>query len=629
MIIATAGHVDHGKTTLVKALTGVDTDQLEEEKARGLTINLGFAYRDAETGGRLGFVDVPGHIRFINNMLAGVAAVDFAMLVIAADDGIMPQTTEHLEILDLLGVSEGLVALTKTDRADEARVSEVMGDITQLLQGTALSGADIYPVSAITGEGMDTLLLALTIAADDITRRSSEGCFRLAVDRRFNVKGSGIVVTGSVFAGETVIGDELRLMPQNIPVRVRGLHTQNQVSETATVGDRCAMNIASNQLEIEQIHRGNWITSNLAAATERFDATIKVLPNAARALRHWTPVHLHAAANHVTARVAVLEDGRIEPGASGLAQLVLDEPINVCVGDRIVIRDQAALNTLGGGEVLTLTSPRRGRARPERIEFLNRLDATSPAGSLNNLVGNEAYGVNLTAFSEAFNLGKEATEALLDDMDVTWCGSEHVIDTPQFDALAASLASGFDEWHKANPGKQGMPQNQVIKLLCRAWPIDVATEIIRSMLAAGELSQSGNTMGRPGVSAQLDARSLAIFEKAKPLLEAEPTKPPVLHDLAASLDVPPKDLAKILDEAMKVGLVVRPVKNRYFAPEGIEELKAALPAACGAGGRLTVKDYRDVTGIGRNLCIEILEYFDRLGITRRIGDEREIMQSGE
>ena len=238
MIIATSGHVDHGKTSLVNALTGIDTDRLKEEKQRGLTIDLGFAYSQAESGERLGFVDVPGHTKFISNMLAGVSAIDCALLVVAADDGVMPQTLEHLEILNLLGIDYGLIALTKIDRCDEEQISRTLEQITQVVSRTFLKDAEIYPVSSITNEGMETLQVALELTADDIEHRRQNGQFRLAIDRRFSIKGSGVVVTGSVFSGSISVGDEVFLMPQAIPVRIRGLHTQNQEAESAIAGDR-------------------------------------------------------------------------------------------------------------------------------------------------------------------------------------------------------------------------------------------------------------------------------------------------------------------------------------------------------------------------------------------------------
>ena len=625
MIIATAGHVDHGKTSLVKALTGVDTDRLEEEKARGLTINLGFAYRDAETGGRLGFVDVPGHIRFINNMLAGIAAVDFALLAVAADDGIMPQTSEHVEILDLLGIRQGAVALTKIDRVENARVELVAREVEELLAQTSLAGSDIYPVSTMTGEGMDTLLLALDIAADDREERNSDGLFRLAIDRRFNVKGSGIVVTGSVFSGTATLDDELFLMPRDIPVRVRSIHTQDRAAGLARAGERCAMNIVGNRLRLDDIHRGNWVTGNRAKAMDRFDARVRVLGSAEKPLDHWAPVHLHTAANHLPARVAVLEHGSIAPGQEGLTQVVLSRPINVCVGDRLVIRDQSAKTTLAGGRVLAPMSPRRGRAKPERVALLNAIDVDSAEVSLRQCLQARPTGVSTRDFALAFNLADEGLLKILPDKGVTRLDDNHLISDANFDRHLAALTSGFDEWHKNNAGSDGMPSSQLKSLFCRSWPGELANRVLGTLLEQGQLEQAGNIIRRPGFRAQLDDRAKELFGLVAPLIKETPARPPVLHQLAQQVRVAPGELSRALDQAVKVGLLLRPVKNRYFTPVGIAELEAALADVSRANRRFTVQHYRDRTGIGRNLSIKILEYFDRKGITRRIGNERELV----
>jgi len=624
MIIATAGHVDHGKTSLVQALTGIDTDRLKEEKQRGLTIDLGFAYTDAETGSRLGFVDVPGHIKFINNMLAGVAAIDFSLLVIAADDGVMPQTIEHLEVLQLLGIKAGIVALTKIDRVDDDRLEEVTGDIRRVTQDTFLARADIYPVSNTTGDGIDTIKLALDIAADEVDARSNDGLFRLAIDRRFSVHGAGIVVTGSVFAGAVSEGDTLRLMPQDIPVRARSLRTQDQAADNATAGDRCAMNLTANRLSIDEIHRGNWITQNTGHASSRIDVRIEVLKSAGSSLRHWTPVHFHTAANHVTARIALLEERRIEPGGMGLAQVVLDEAINVCVGDRFVIRDQAALMTLGGGSVIDPWSVKRGRARQDRLDYLRQVDPDSAFNTLQQMIGNLATGVDLDRFAKAFNLSDAERQRIIEQVDCRKLGENHVIGEPQFKAARDTLAAQLDHWHQANPGKPGMPINQISQLN-RRWPGLLTELLVADMRELGELHQDGNIFCLDGYGLRLSSLEQQIFASIKPLLEDEPVKPPVLHDLAKAVDQPPKDLEKILNQVVKAGQLVRPVKNRYFLPEAMKELKGYLAQAADEQGQFTVKQYRDVAGTGRNLAIEVLEYFDRTGVTRRLGDIRQIV----
>ncbi|MBT4161134.1 MAG: selenocysteine-specific translation elongation factor, partial [Gammaproteobacteria bacterium] len=602
----------------------VDTDSLKEEKQRGRTIDLGFAYIDAETGQRLGFVDVPGHIRFISNMLAGVSTIDFALLVIAADDGIMPQTVEHMDVLKLLGITRGAIALTKIDRVDSARITEVTDEIEQFIAGSFLDNADILPVSAITGEGVDTVKLALDIAADDTEQKSAKGLFRLAIDRRFTVHGAGIVVTGSVFSGKVEIGDSLTLMPQGIPVRVRGLHTQNQISETATIGDRCAVNLASAKLEIEDIHRGNWLTNNSGEPSDRIDARLTLLESETKALPHWTPVHFHTAANHVTARVAMLEGSRIAPGDSGLVQLVLDDNINICVGDRFVIRDQAALRTIGGGVIIDPFSPKRGRAKTERLNLLKCIDPASPAATLEAMLAQSPSGVDTFKFGTAFNLQAEQLQHISEGLETVVAGAGRIIGSAHFEKALDSLLQHLDTWHAENPGKPGLPVSQVTRLV--RLPAELLEQAIAELVAREELQQDGNLVKRPGQGVQLSKKELATFEKILPLIQADPIKPPVLHDLAKSMNLDPKSLEKILNQVVKTGQLIKPVKNRYFVPEAIETLKLCLHEAANDAGQFTVQQYRDAAGTGRNLAIELLEYFDRLGITRRQGDVRQIME---
>ena len=628
MIIATAGHVDHGKTSLVNALTGVDTDRLKEEKQRGLTIDLGFAYSNAESGERLGFVDVPGHTKFINNMLAGVSAIDCALLVVAADDGVMPQTLEHLEILNLLGIDHGLIALTKIDRCDEQQVSRTLEQITQVVSKTFLKDAEIYPVSSTTNEGMETLQIALELAADEIEHRKKTGQFRLAIDRRFSIKGSGVVVTGSVFSGSISVGDELFLMPQEIPVRIRGLHTQNQEAETAIAGDRCAVNITGQGLELELIHRGNWLTTNAAAATARVDVELAISHSETRPFSHWTPVHIHSAANHVTGRVALLETTdttRIAPGHKGLAQLVFDPPINLCFGDRVIIRDQAATRTIGGGKVINTTSPKRGRAKPERIEQLRQLNPGNVEESLTTLIQGEAQGVELKMIREMFNLTDPELADYLDGSRFDTISGQLVIPTTRLEAVTNGLIEKLEDWHKANPGNSGLPRNK-IRQMVKNWHQVLFDRIIDGLIASGDLLQDGNLIQRPGYGVQLNKKEMDAWQAAMPHLEQDLLKPPVLHELAGALSVEPKQLEKILNQVVKTGLLVRPVKNRFFLPEAISELMKAMTRAADDKQQFTVQQYRDETGIGRNLSIEILEYFDRQGVTRRVGDVRQIVK---
>ena len=345
MIVATAGHIDHGKTALVRSLTGVDTDRLPEEKARGISIDLGFAYMRTPGGATIGFVDVPGHERFVRNMLAGVCGIDFVLFVVAADDGVMPQTIEHLHIMELLSVKRGIAVITKIDRVAPAQVDEVTASVRALLAPTGLAAIEVLPVSALTGAGMAPLRTALENAAGAQGRESQQGRrFRYAVDRVFSVAGSGTVVTGTVFNGAVAAGDKLRLSPAGIEVRVRGLQKDGKAASGATAGERCALNLTG--VDLSHVMRGDWVVDpGLHAPTQRLDVRLRLLDTEKHPLAHWTPVHLHLGAGDVLARVSIRRGGSIKPGESALVQLVTEKPVSALSCDRFIVRDQSALRT--------------------------------------------------------------------------------------------------------------------------------------------------------------------------------------------------------------------------------------------------------------------------------------------
>ena len=367
MIIGTAGHIDHGKTSLVKALTGVDTDSLKEEKARGITVDLGFAYRRVSGSSTHAFIDVPGHEKLIRNMLAGATGIDCVLLVVAADDGPMPQTREHLAIFDLLGLSRGVVALTKCDLVGEDRIVEARQEVAALLEGSVLGEAPVVPVSCTTGAGLVDLQEQLHRAAAALPRRSEQGQFRLAVDRCFSLPGFGTIVTGTAASGRVAVGDRLLVSPRGLPVRVRGIHAQNSTATFGVAGQRCALNLTGSNLEKSDIARGDWIVAEGAHAPSAcLDVRLRLLPGEGKPLAHWTPVRLHLAATEVGARVVPLTGTGVAPGDSALVQLELERTIGTLHGDRFIVRDQSAQRTLGGGTVVDPLASRRGRRKPQR-----------------------------------------------------------------------------------------------------------------------------------------------------------------------------------------------------------------------------------------------------------------------
>ncbi|MGL6109304.1 MAG: selenocysteine-specific translation elongation factor, partial [Rubrivivax sp.] len=364
MIIGTAGHIDHGKTSLVKALTGIDADRLKEEKERGITIDLGFAYKPLPDGEVLGFVDVPGHEKLVRNMLAGATGIDHVMLVVAADDGPMPQTREHLAILDLLGLAHGVVALSKCDLVTPTRLAEARAEVRALLAHSLLAEAPILALSSLTGEGIDALLEHLEHARAALSPRRQQGQFRLAVDRSFTLAGIGTVVTGTAVAGQVAVGERLKLSPRGLDVRVRGIHAQNRQAREGRAGQRLALNLAG--VDKADVRRGDWLVAEaLHAPTQRFDARVQLLAGESRPLAHWTPVHLHLGAEDVGARVMLLEGAAVAPGRSALIQLSLERPIGALHGDRFILRDQSALRTLGGGVVIDAFPPASRRRREQ------------------------------------------------------------------------------------------------------------------------------------------------------------------------------------------------------------------------------------------------------------------------
>jgi selenocysteine-specific elongation factor len=628
VIVATAGHIDHGKTLLVKTLTGVDTDRLPEEKARGISIDLGFAYWPLEDGTVIGFVDVPGHERFIRNMLAGVCGIDFALLVVAADDGVMPQTVEHLHILDLLGIRRGIAAITKTDRVPPQRAEEVRAAVAALLAPTRLAGIPQLAVSAVTGTGIETLRGALAAAAMEQAVRSAEGQhFRLAIDRAFTIAGSGTVVTGTVFNGAVAAGDRLVVSPRGTPVRVRGVQMRGRPAERAQAGQRCALNLTG--ADLEAIARGDWLVHEAVhAPTQRLDARVTLLESEPQALRHWTPVHVHLATADVTARVSIPRQGRIAPGGSAVVQLALAKPVGALNGDRFILRDQSARRSLGGGVVLDPHARGTRRGSPARAEELEALERGSPEAALAALLKDAERGVDLGRFERTFNLTPERAATLYGAADVVVLGKETRtgVTRARRDGLREKVLAELRDFHRAQPQALGMEAGALHGKLAPQLPAEAFQAVARGLADERKLEIGGAGLRLPGHDATSNPEDQRMWQLVLPALQQAGLAPPPVAELAARLKIREAALKDFLHRKSRGGEVLRVPPDRFYPRATLATLAATAQALArvGPAGTFTAAQYRDATGIGRGLAIEILECLDALGITQRQGDARKM-----
>jgi selenocysteine-specific elongation factor len=633
MIIATAGHVDHGKTALIKALTGTDTDRLPEEKARGLSIDLGFAYQSLPDNTTLGFVDVPGHEKFIRNMLAGVGGIDLGLLVVAADDGVMPQTREHFAILDLLGIDQCVVAITKIDRVDDERILEVQDQVETLLGNAGHEAIAVHPVCAPDNKGVEALGNTLRKQAQGLNGLPVDGHFRMAIDRAFTLKGIGLVVTGMVFAGRATLDDNLVVSADGLPVRIRGIRAHNQVSDRAQAGERCAINIIGRGVSEGSVHRGGWLMHpSLYAPTRRIDVDLRVLDSEPRPLKHWTPTHLHIGADHLAARVAVLSGGAIAAGDRGLVQLVLEQDTFVVHGDRFVLRDQSAQRTIAGGHVIDPLSPKRGRARPTRIAALQAMNRHDPGDVLAALTEISEAGVPLTPFSVSHNLPLVQTDAMIESHSLKRVGrqpQEWIFSTTQWQRLLKRIEKAVGLFHQSRPELPGDSLKNIQLALKPYVETPILEAAIDFLANEKRLGQRGTRLHLPSHVIQVSEYDRDLWARAAARLAPNTGSPLSLHQAAEALGVDKKILEASLKNAVKIGEMVSVAKNRYLPTACMARLGCAAEGLAERSdeGFFTVAEYCEQTKTGRNFAIELLEHFDRLGFTERVGNNRRIRRS--
>lgn len=623
MIVGTAGHIDHGKTTLVRALTGVDTDRLSEEKQRGISIELGYAFLDAPTGERIGFVDVPGHERLVHTMLAGATGIDHALLLVAADDGVMPQTREHLAVLSLLGLAQGTVVLTKSDRVTPERVRAVVAEVQALLTDSPLRQAPVFALSAQTGEGLPALrehLLALS--AQTVEHPRLAAAFRLAVDRVFTLDGSGTVVTGTVHAGRVQVGDELRLVPGGRTVRVRSLHAQNRAVSSAQAGQRCAVALAG--LPRDGVARGQWLAgAAVAASTNRLDMALTLWHAETRALRSGVPVHVHIGSSSVMGTVALLDPPLLEPGQSGLAQLVLREPVGAWHGDRVVLRDASASRTVAGGQVLDPQAPVRYRRTPQRLAELAALSHPSLSERLNTLLSVAPQGLDLHRFQAAQGTPLTEVLATLDDAVLQQhdAHSHHLLHAAQVQPASERLREALARFHQTHPDQLGPDSARLRRLALPRLPEPLWRALLTRLQAAGLLSQRGAFVHLPEHGVRLSATEERLAQRLSAPLQEAGFEGAWVRDLARDSGEPEALVRVTLARLGQRGELHQVVKDLYYPLATMANLATLVREIAAAhDGRVVAAAFRDATGLGRKRAIQILEYFDRVGLLRRLGD---------
>ncbi len=626
MIVGTAGHIDHGKTALVRALTGIDTDRLPEEKRRGMTIDLGFAHLELPGIGQVGVVDVPGHERFVRNMVAGATGMDLALLVVAADDGVMPQTREHLDIVLLLGIPRCLVALNKVDLVDEARVRAATDGIRALLQDTPLAGSAIVPVSAHTGEGIERLRAALAEALGKVQARKTAGFFRLPIDRVFTLPGHGTVVTGTITGGEVKKDDRLRILPGGQEVRVRGLQTHGQPAEQAAAGSRCALNLAG--VEKDAFARGMMLVdTRLARAAQTADVQLTLSRHLAKVPRSHQPVHVHAGTGESLGRLVWLETRAPGPGVPMLAQLRLDESLPLLYGDRFIVRSGEARHTLGGGVVLDPFASRRGAHLPARHARLTRLARFDAEEALDAwLEARGAAGWFVPELAEQLaetpeRLGERLT-ARRDILRDESGGTLWVALANEADALATRLSAAVHDYLKAHPRMTAMPPATLHAAVCPKLDVRVFRLATARLAARGEIEQTGEGLRPRGHRQQFSTAEEKLASKIEGLLEAHGATPPKLGMLAKTLGQPVARVERFLGELVRAGRVVKIATGVYLARRDFDRWRTRSEQILREQGRLTLGEFRNAIGVGRELALQVLECFDRQGFTRRAGDAR-------
>jgi selenocysteine-specific elongation factor len=626
LVLGTAGHIDHGKSSLIQALTGTDPDRLAEEKERGITIELGFARLELPSGRSMGVVDVPGHERFVRQMVAGATGIDVVMLVVAADDGVMPQTREHLAIIDLLGIERGVVALTKTDLAEEDWVDLVAEDVRTLLVGTGIEGAPIIPVSAKTGEGLGDVLEALDHVAEEAPSRQASMAMRLPVDRVFTISGAGTVVTGTLWSGVARKDDPVELYPSGEEGRVRGVQVHSESVDKAGAGQRVALNIAG--LDTDDISRGDIVAApGTLTVTDRFDARVTYLglPDDDKPLETGVRMHVHHGTREVIGRVLLMEAEVLRPGESGLAQIRLEEPLAPRYEDRFILRSYSPVHTVGGGVVLDALPPRRTTLKAHEHELLDALLEHDTAAATTGLLASR--GVPMTSVQVAAALGiaradvaDELNRAELQRLKV---GKDTYFVTGEaLNGLLSAIDGELLAFHESDSSATGMAESALRDRVDARMNEKVFDAVLEFAAERGVAVVSGGRVGHPEAAStaraeQADAGAALLDE-----IRAQGLQPSSVSELAQAAGIDPNVARNALTQLVLDKQVVRLGPEMHFDSEAIDDARQVIATRLADGHGATAGELRDALGVTRKHAIPLLEYFDAQGLTRRDDDLR-------
>jgi selenocysteine-specific elongation factor len=629
IIIGTAGHIDHGKTALVRALTGIDADRLKEEKERGITIDLGFAHMDLQ-GIRFGFVDVPGHERFVKNMLAGVGGIDLVLLVIAADESIMPQTREHFDICRLLKIQSGLVVLTKKDLVDEEFLELVKEEVEDLVAGSFLEGAEIIPVSSKTGEGIEELKAALLRSVQKIKEKEAKGIFCLPIDRAFTMHGFGTVVTGTLISGQVAKEEEIEILPLLRRTRVRGLQVYGRATDRALAGQRTALNLHG--LEVQELERGMVLAHpDILHASSMMDVKLNLLASAARPLKTLTKVRFHHGTSEIIARIALLGQDQLEPGASCYAQLRLEKPAVAIAGDTFIIRQFSPILTIGGGVILDNHPLKHKQTDKQVTAFLSTLENGGPVERVAAFVNQSAAdGITEKNLVARLGLTRAGLQEHLQKLEkekrikVLARHPAYVIDMPAHKQLCQAVIAQVQEFHKSNPLLRGISKEELRERLFGHAPGELFKAVLEELAAAEKIALVEDIVAIFGREIALSPEEQRLKEDLEAWFASTHFEPPSLDDLIGKFSgtANPDKIKKLFYLLVKDKTLIKITDDFTFHAQAIAEIKNRLKERFAKGAKFGVGEFKDVFNISRKYAIPLLEYLDRERITRRVGNER-------